>query len=380
MAPENDKEKRKRFLAEHGFSERVCEAFSDYPCIDLIGQNRIKEFVEAIKSFDQELTARVGREEYQNAVHYFSRVRPLDDKHLKGKGPYDRLALLYLIFGNYHNIILLDMEMWRELERRHEALRKKDQAYFLRIPHKEITIIDDRGDPKQLDYMQCQYLESSVVLGFAQLTWPHNRYQYLGAYEIFRIAAMKGFGPFLFEMVFSFAAKQHHPVIIDRGEVSPDARKVWERFDSRREIIAYPAALRKYPELVGFTHDEVDQIFGPGIYHSATFDKYGLPDATSEAHRKNILSKIHPGAREWQFHHTSYLENESGRHTNPVTGELASLDKAFYYDGKVKLYDDLISKGETIDTQYAKIRIMEVGLAFFNSFAPKRKTPESKAA
>ncbi|MBW2965264.1 hypothetical protein KY363_07440, partial [Candidatus Woesearchaeota archaeon] len=64
----------------------------------------------------------------------------------------------------------------------------------------------------------------------------------------------------------------------------------------------------------------------------------------------------------------------------PVTGELASLDKAFYYDGKVKLYDDLISKGETIDSQYAKIRIMEVGLAFFNSFAPKRKPPESKAA
>jgi hypothetical protein len=348
----------------------------------LSGNISEKKFAQNLKVFlsDSKFLEELRHEGFTDAdLKYLGDVasgKKRDAKKPEAVEPkYRDLALLSFLFNGYQNILLFDIAKFLELKREDEKLRKKDIYYFTNAKKKEIFILDDGGEPKQLDFFQCQWIERGVVVGFVNLKPPVNKYHYLGAFEIYRIAAKKGFGPLLFELVFAFAAKEKRPVIIDRGEVSADARKVWERFDSRSEIIAYPAALRKYPELVGFTGEEVIETFGAGIYHSATFDRFGLPDAIAGDKRKELMSKAFPGVPDRlypRFSSRSYLDDEGKRSTNRVVGELAGLDKAFFYDGKVGLYDALLAKGDAvIEDRFMKIQMIESGLAFFNMLRPK---------
>ncbi|MBI4150377.1 hypothetical protein HY488_03160, partial [Candidatus Woesearchaeota archaeon] len=222
-------------------------------------------------------------------------------------------------------------------------------------------------EPEKLSYFEAKLVDNAII-GYAELRYAPNRYQYLGAFEIWRIAAKKGFGPFFFELVFSFAAKEKKPVIIDRGEVSGDARKVWAYFDERPSIIKYPIALQKYPELIGFTRDEVIEKFGAGI-NASTFDNDGFPRGIAEEKRKELLAEI---GSQRERTSKSYLDLEITRDTNIVTGPIASLDKAYYFDGKITIVNDLLNRGTALKCDR---RMLEnAGRAFFLRFKSQQSS------
>lgn len=217
------------------------------------------------------------------------------------------------------------------------------------------------------------------IIGYCEFKLHQDRTDFLGAYEIWRIAARKGFGTFFLELFLSYASLDHRPVIIDRSEVSSEARLFWYHFDvKRRDVLKYPAALLKYPEEIGWTKKDVVSTFGGSI--GSTFTGSGKP-------RKSFYDG------KWRYGDYSYLNKESKPETNLVLDPLASLDKAFFYDGKVKDLKILMSRSETVLSSlddlpemkalYAKYPILKAnpkfaetgksvlfhaGYAFFQSF------------
>ncbi len=294
--------------------------------------------------------------------------------------PWQQLSRLALLHDNNkgNNVLILYDE-----DRFHEEMGKATALYNKSTGHdgttdeqekerawKEIneylqTIQYTKGGSMHAEAEKLSYWEAKIadhsIIGYCELKL-RPKPLFLGAYEIFRIAAKSGFGPFLFELVFSFAAQEHHPVIIDRGSVTPAARKVWQTFDvERRHIIKYPAALAAHPELVGYGKKEVWALFGSGPFGS-TFTEEGLPEGTDR--EKDAVLR-----REFPLLFRSYLKDEGRTSTNKVVGGLASLDKAFYYDGQIAVLNKLMVKGEALDIFY-RSRITTAGLAFFQQFNP----------
>jgi len=221
------------------------------------------------------------------------------------------------------------------------------------------------------------------LLGYAEVEDHNPKTKYLGALEIARIVAKKGWGPYFFELIFSYASTKHKPVIIDRRSVTPAAIKVWEYFDEqRRHIIKYPAALRKYPELVGYSKQEVMEKFGSGSLGS-TFDAEGYPvDMSLGKLRQYRLDAYNRDAKDYGIGKKAYEEGvekiknsrqQEGTYlkkeiTNQVIGENASLDKAYYYDGLIDELKVLIKRSKAY--QGWSMTISEAGEAYFLSFAP----------
>lgn len=297
---------------------------------------------------------------------------------LKPWQQFSRLAILHTNNNKGNNVLILYDE-----DRFHEELGKATALFNKSSGHdgttdeqekewarKEIkeylqTIQYTKGgsmhaEEEKLNYWEAKTADHSII-GYCELK-EMPKPLFLGAYEIFRIAAKSGFGPFMFELVFSFAAQEHRPVIIDRGSVTPAARKVWQTFDvERRHVIKYPAALAAHPELVGYSKKEVWALFGSGPFGS-TFTKEGLPEGIDREKYAVLRREFY-----WSFR--SYLEDEGRASTNKVVGELASLDKAFYYDGQIAVLNKLMAKSQALDTFYCS-KIRTAGLAFFQQFKP----------
>lgn len=294
-----------------------------------------------------------------------SRIKPLQQL--------SRLALLY----TNNMLILYDESRFHEEIGKATALFNKSSGHdgttdeqekeWARKEIKEYlkTIEYTKGgsmhaEAEKLDYWEAKTADHSII-GYCELK-QMPKLLFLGAYEIFRIAAKSGFGPFLFELVFSLAAQEHHPVIIDRGSVTPAARKVWQTFDvERRHVIKYPAALAAHPELVGYNKKEVWVLFGSGPFGS-TFTEEGLPEGTDR--EKDAVLR-----REFPRLFRSYLKDEGRVSTNKVVGGLASLDKAFYYDGQIAVLNKLLAKGNALNSLERRI-ITTAGQAFFQQFKP----------
>ncbi|MFH1276096.1 MAG: hypothetical protein ABIH82_03215 [Candidatus Woesearchaeota archaeon] len=205
---------------------------------------------------------------------------------------------------------------------------------------------------------------------------------FCGSLEFFRVAAKKGYGVLMFELAFSYAATFHRAVVIDRGEgensgVSKPARKVLEYFDlKRRDVLKYPAMLAKYPELIGYSKESAIEKFGTkGVYYSSTFNRYGFPIEIPEEKQNELISQLQfrPKSRR-----LSYQEKEGGS-KREIVGGLASLDKAYYYDGKKGLLQHLLAKWQTAGELSGlldfgatsgsyKSAIYNAGYAFFQSF------------
>ncbi len=182
-----------------------------------------------------------------------------------------------------------------------------------------------------------QYLALRMcIIGYCEFKFHNDRTVFFGAHEIYRIAARKGFGTFFLELILSYASLDHRPVIIDREEVSPEAKGFWHSFDvKRRDVLKYPAALLKYPEEIGWTKENVIKMFGGSI--GSTFYAGGKP--------RPVLDQR---PRWKQDYFGSFLNREGKLDTNPVLSPLASLDKAFFYDGKVKELKELMSRSDAV--------------------------------
>ena len=175
-------------------------------------------------------------------------------------------------------------------------------------------------------------------------------------------------------VIFDFAATQQSPVIIDRYEVSADARKVWSYFDTDRVgVLKYPASLIKYPEAIGFTKEEVIELFGPGNIGS-TFDSYGIPVGIPRDNWEKIMTSSGRTLRSAEFFYkkSSFLEKESNENTNTVTGELASLDKAYFYDKQVNTLRIFLERNKDIDLRKER-ELFTAGYYLFLDFKPREK-------
>ncbi|MBS3174781.1 hypothetical protein J4440_02780 [Candidatus Woesearchaeota archaeon] len=220
---------------------------------------------------------------------------------------------------------------------------------------------------EDLGYLGYRMAET-VIIGYCEFKCKHDKETYLGAWEIFRIAAKKGYGPLMFEIACSFVSQDKSPVIIDRDEVSKGARKILEYFDTNRtDMIKYPGSLIKYPELIGFTREEVIELFGSGPLGSV-FDGYGYPKGIP---REKLIKLCKKDLHKHFGGSKSYLEREGNKNTNQVLGGLASLDKAYYYDRQKEFMISLIQKGKQ-DIRY-KSDLLKYGHAFFKSFRPNQQ-------
>ncbi|MDO8656312.1 MAG: hypothetical protein Q7K45_03660, partial [Nanoarchaeota archaeon] len=242
------------------------------------------------------------------------------------------------------------------------------------------------GGPEKLTLNQ-DFLFKNAVIGFCEFKdYFRGRDFFCSSLVIFRIAARKKWGILLFELACSYAASNHKAVVIDRGEVSLSARKMLEYFDlKRRDVQKYPAALATYPELIGYTKEEVVNKFGTGgIFYSSTFNRDGFPDGTPEEKQKQlrkIVTDMKP-RYDWKSNNYSYVSREGDPKHRLVMGGLASLDKAYYYDGKKGLLQLLMNRwntaGELSGIQgfgYTAGKFAEeiyvAGYAFFQSFVQK---------
>ena len=243
------------------------------------------------------------------------------------------------------------------------AMSERTVQYNQRItatrkPRKEDFVLGPRNINETQDL-----LFKRAVVGYIQFKCYHQKTQFLGAYEIFRVAALKGFGPLTLELAFCFAARDNHPVIIDRNEVSEAARKVWQRFNQRKDIIKFPESLAESPELVGYTKRKVLDIFG-SLDLGSTFDKYGFPVGT----RKEKLTKLLYASLPEDA--TRAQKERAEEKLDRGTYEEDFLQKAFYYDKNKNLFDTLIAKGEKdMKTHFQlKVDLEEAGYEFFQSF------------
>ena len=162
---------------------------------------------------------------------------------------------------------------------------------------------------------------------------------------------------------------KHAPVVIDRHDASPAARKVWSYFDTdRKYIIKYPAALRKYPHLIGFTEEEVMKLYGPHAFQASVFDRYGFPEGLSGKKVETLKSELNLNDSPKSYYR-SFIRSEGKPTTNLAVGGIASLDKAYYYEGEINILAKLLKKGKT-DKKYDK-SFAAAGYFFFQYSKPR---------
>ena len=259
-------------------------------------------------------------------------------------------------------IILYNQVKFHERLHQHNEFQEKVRSGIISEDEKNRT-------PREVKDIAYAFFEA--MIGYCEISYKFPRERFLGAYEIFRIVALPGFGPFFFELIFSWASLKHAPVVIDRKDVSPAARKVWSYFDTdRKYIIKYPAALRKYPSLIGFTKEELFELYGPHAFGASVFDKYGFPEGLSREKLEELKSKLtsDPNSLHY-FRGKSFITKEGKPTTNLAVGGLASLDKAYYYDGEVKILAKLLKKGR-VDQEYDYM-FLQVGYHFFILSKPR---------
>ncbi|MDO8656496.1 MAG: hypothetical protein Q7K45_04615 [Nanoarchaeota archaeon] len=278
-------------------------------------------------------------------------------KKLKGKFTgYQHLESLAMIVIDERTIVLYDQDKFhKEMEKEHllydletpenkeaiGALRKEYE--ILKQKNREVSSSTFGFFSDSLLYIENKMVDN-VIVGYCEFSRRYQKEQFLGAYEIFRIATLPGMGLFFLELVLSWAALQHAPVILDRHETSPAIRKLWAYIDTDKPyIIKYPAALSKYPEAIGYTKKEALELFGQKGLLSSTFDENGFPTGLSEAMVKTLKLKV--GIQEGFDVHKSYLKRKSATDADQIIGGIASLDKAYYYDGEKSILAKLIKRG-----------------------------------
>ncbi len=321
---------------EQELDQKLDEAIQASNAFEIVMQSLIKE-TQAVEKVKKEI-ALVPKNPSEKENIFF----------------YKDMGLLF----NQGTLILYDATRFREIMKHDLELTPKINAGKIEkmfIPDSELNEtfvafsnfkrkIKEKGSPVSMGFVSMesklgyrQYLALRMcIIGYCEFKLHRDRAVFLGAYEIYRIASRKGFGTFFLELILSYASLDHRPVIIDREEVSPDARQFWHNFDvKRKDILKYPAALLKYPEEVGWTKKDVISTFGGSI--GSTFDSGGKP--------RPILDQ-RPGWKQGYF--GSFLNRESKSGTNPILDPLASLDKAFFYDGRVKEVKELMSHSDAV--------------------------------
>lgn len=288
---------------------------------------------------------------------------------------YQQLESLAIMIQDYEGIIVLyDQDKLRKementdlfLERCNSPnpemreIAKREGAEFRQ---KARRIPDSSGfGSNSVDYLENRMVDH-VIVGYCEMPTRHRKEVFLGAYEILRIAAKPGMGLFFLELVLSWAALRRAPVIIDRKETSPAARKLWEYIDTEKPyILKYPAALLKYPEAIGYTKKEVLELFGPAVFGLSVFDENGFPAGLPKQKVEELKQKI--GISE-MVEGVSYLKKEATRSTNRVIGGIASLDKAYYYQGEIKTLGLFIKRGIVDKRDLLPLKMKNAGYVFF---------------
>ncbi len=223
------------------------------------------------------------------------------------------------------------------------------------------TIPDDSGFfSDRISYLESRMVDN-VILGYCEFSWKYKKEQFLGAYEIFRIATKPGLGLLFLELILSWASLRHAPAILDRKNTSPAIRKLWEYIDTEKpQVLKYPAALLKYPLAVGYTKNEAIEVFGPAVITSSVFDENGFPHGISKDNLRQLQEKI------GNIRGMSYLQKEKMASTNQVVGGIASLDKAYYYDGEKILLAGLLKKGfKDAKNRWNVVKFKNAGYVFF---------------
>lgn len=105
-------------------------------------------------------------------------------------------------------------------------------------------------EPERADLVHFMLLERNAILGYLEMKKPTEKA--FGSFEVWRIGAEKGYGTFLFDLAMAYASLQHHPIMIDRGEVSKEAANMVSKYINRRDVASFPEHLRKYGHLIGY--------------------------------------------------------------------------------------------------------------------------------
>ncbi len=261
---------------------------------------------------------------------------------------FDEMASIIILYNRkeYQKVLDLYNKAYHG-EHKTEEEKTSSQAAFSKYERlKKYFTIDSYGllsVKRKLSPLDLMILKK-VILGYCELKNPFNKTVYLGARELCRIAAKRGFGHLLLELSLSYAAKRKSAVIPDRFQFSGAARKLWEHFDlHRNDIIKFPAAMMDHSELIGITKREIVSFYGTSTIPS-TFDDMALPRGMIK--KEQYIDKI---SDTWDLrdHHTqSYLDYEGNARTNKILGGLACLDKSYYYAGAIKTLDQLIANNE----------------------------------
>ncbi len=232
--------------------------------------------------------------------------------------------------------------------------------------------------PHLLNKTEDRLMKQSII-GYVELKPTFKYDQFLNAWEIYRIATKKGYGVFLTEIALCYAAQFHKALVMDRDQVSKAARKAWAYLDlNRPDVLKFPASLHKYHDLLGYSEEEIYAKFGDSGLRSVTFNRWGYPRDCITEKMDSLLAGLRKAWGWLPEMHLSWMDNL--KETNQFNGGIASLDKAYYYDGKKKTLQELLARGKRIGYYGGQDKISRsylmsnwsdlyhAGYAFFQSF------------
>ena len=137
-------------------------------------------------------------------------------------------------------------------------------------------------------YNPGRYPDENFIMGIINIDYNGD----CGAWEVLTVAAIKGYGPLLYDIAFSMSGKRG--LMADRNSVSPSALKVWEYYFSRRkeefDILPLLPDCESDNKLHKLTHPE-----GPLNFRyvpKASIDISGL-----ELNHKRFLEDLEPNQR-----------------------------------------------------------------------------------
>lgn len=137
-------------------------------------------------------------------------------------------------------------------------------------------------------YNPGRYPDEGFIMGIINTEYNGD----CGAWEVLTVAAIKGYGPLLYDIAFSMSGRRG--LMADRNTVSPSALRVWEYYFSRRkeefDIIPLEPDCESDNKLHKLTHPE-----GPLNFRyvpKAPMDISGL-----ELNHKRFLEDLEPNER-----------------------------------------------------------------------------------
>jgi len=304
----------------------------------------------------------------------------------------------YAILSTDYYLVLYKYKVYRKLRkyyfqtlRNHPGrmeMKKYETTHNIQTPNVSVLGVGSR----KLNYLEYKAMQEAVI-GYCEFNKTFPKELFCGSSHLLRLAARFGLGNFFLELILSFKAKKHQPVIPDRKENTLSSRKLFCSFDnSRPDVLKYPASLKNYPKKIGFTKKKAERLFGKEGINSETFNASGFPINTSKEKIEKItssknyhqfvwpqiyedeqgimLKKHYVRQNEWEVKYGSYIETEGN---NKLT---RCLDKAYYFDKRTKLLDILIKRGNQDrekSPMYGQQPLQVAGDAFFQSFNPHRK-------